>query len=182
MPTERLFLAVPLPEPIRLQLAALMTPLPDVRWTPVGQLHLTLRFLGDVDTAQIAPLQSGLATVRVQPFVLPVEGIGAFPPRSAPHVLWVGVGSGHPRLHQLRQRVDDTLLAAGLTADLRTFHPHVTLARCTDRAAGAARQWLHRHRAFAGPDFAVDRFELFASDLQPTGAIYRLLATFPLTS
>jgi len=178
---KRLFLAVALPEPVRTTLVALAQPLPGVAWTPPAQLHLTLRFLGDVPTGQIESLATSLATVRVEPFLLPVESVGAFPPKRPPHVVWAGVGSGHPRLHQLRQRVDDALLAAGLDLDVRTFHPHVTLARCAENAAAAVGHWLHAHREFAAPPFRVDAFALCASELRPEGATHTVQRRFPLT-
>lgn len=180
--TQRLFIAIPLPEALRRLLAGLMTPLRDVRWTREEQLHLTLRFLGDTPVDRIDPLTERLSAIRIEPFLLPVESAGAFPPHAPPRVLWVGVGSGHPRLHQLRQRLDDTLLAAGLDVDLRLFHPHITLARCGETAAGAAKQWLHAQREFAGPSFRVDAFELCASELHPAGAIHRLVKRFPLAA
>jgi 2'-5' RNA ligase len=177
--TERLFLALPLPEPIRASLAGLAQPLPGVSWTRPAQLHVTLRFLGDVPVAQIDPLVARLSTVSVASFVLPLEGLGTFPPKSPPRVAWLGVGSGHPRLFQLRQRIDDALLASGMTLDLRHFHPHVTLARCTEQAT-ALPSWLHTHRDFAAPPFRVEAFDLYASELRPTGAVHTLKQRFPL--
>lgn len=181
MSTQRLFIAVPLVEPIRHALTALMSPLHDVRWTRDEQLHLTLRFLGDTAEERIDPLVTQLARIRVQPFLLPLEGVGAFPPNAPPRVIWAGIGSGHPRLHQLRQKIDDTLIAAGLDADLRRFHPHVTLARCGEHAGSTVLQWLRARRDFAGPSFRVEAFELFSSELQPNGAVHRLLVRFALT-
>jgi 2'-5' RNA ligase len=180
MPTQRLFIALPLPAPLREFLIGLTAPLHDVRWTQEEQLHLTLRFLGDTDEALVEPLLTRLAAIRVQSFFLPLEGVGAFPEHSAPRLLWAGVGAGHPRLHQLRQRIDDTLLSIGVDADLRRFHPHVTLARCGEHAASAAQQWVRSHREFAGPSFNVDAFELYASELRPQGAVHHLLERFAL--
>lgn len=182
MPTQRLFIALALPEPIRALLAGLTEPLPNVRWTPAEQLHLTLRFLGDVDRARLDLLTARLATIRVEPFLLPIEGVGAFPPKSPPHVLWVGTGGGHPRLHQLRQQIDDAALAAGVDFNVRTFHPHVTLARCNDQAAAGAARWLRRHAAFEGPPFLVDALDLFASELHPAGARHERLGRFPFAA
>jgi len=182
--TARLFLALPLPESIRAAAAALMEPAAarDLRWTPPAQLHVTLRFLGDTPVAKIEPLAERLAEVRVEPFILPLEGVGAFPPKAPPRILWLGLGTGHPRLHQLRQRIDDLVIAAGLEADLRMFHPHLTLARCaaTPAGASAAAQWLKARRDYAGPAFRVDAFELCASELHPTGAVHRTLWRFAL--
>lgn len=181
MMTERLFLALALPEPVRAALAALAQPLPGVTWTQPEQLHLTLRFIGDVDETQIASSIARLETVQVAPFILPVEGVGAFPPNRPPRVLWAGVGSGHPRLFQLRQRLDDALLASGLSQlDVRTFHPHATLARCTENAAAAATRWLQVHRDFAAAPFRVEAFDLVASELRPGGAVHTLKRRFAL--
>jgi 2'-5' RNA ligase len=123
-----------------------------------------------------------LEAVRVGAFILPVEGAGAFPSEREPRVLWAGVGNGHPRLFQLRQRVDDALLASGLQLDVRTFHPHVTLARCTEDAAPAVGHWLHAHREFAAPPFRVEAFDLYASELHPEGAVHTLRRRFPLAT
>lgn len=177
---ERLFLSLPLPEPVRALVAALQERRFDLRWAPVDQLHLTLRFLGDIDADALAELTEHLSHVRVEPFLLPVEGVGVFPTKGPPRVLWVGVGSGHPRLHQLRQRVDDALLAAGLDIDLRTFHPHITLARCRDGDERDATRWLRQHAEFAGPVFQVDAFDLFSSELRSDGAVHHLRQRFPL--
>jgi 2'-5' RNA ligase len=180
MQTERLFIALTLPDAVRNVLAALAQPLPGVSWTRPEQLHVTLRFLGDVPVEQIDPMVERLAGVQVAPFILPVEGVGAFPPNRPPRVLWIGVGSGHPRLFQLRQRIDDALLAAGLQLDVRTFHPHATLARCTETAAAAVGHWLHAHRETTAPPFRVEAFDLYSSDLRPSGAVHTLKRSFPL--
>jgi len=180
VPAERLFIALTLPEPVRAALVALAEPLPHVAWTRPEQLHLTLRFLGDVPVAQIESMAARLAAVRVEPFLLPVESVGAFPPKRPPRILWAGIGAGHPRLHQLRQRIDDALLAAALDLDVRTFHPHVTLARCPETAAPSVGRWLRRHADFAAPPFRVDAFGLWSSELQPTGAVHKLKQRFPL--
>jgi 2'-5' RNA ligase len=182
MGPQRLFLALPLPETVRRLLHALTDRSPLVRWTPEPQLHITLRFLGDVSDEETSPLLERLRTVSVRSFPLTVEGVGAFPPKGAPRVLWVGVGPGHPRLHQLRQRVDDAVLGAGVPMDVRTFHPHVTLGRCLDRATAEASRWLRTHQEFAGPTFAVEAFELYASELHALGAIHTLIERFPLAS
>src|SRR5688500_14707668 len=180
MSTERLFVALTLPPSVRDVLTALAEPLPGVSWTRAEQLHVTLRFLGDVPTDQIAPLIVRLAQLRVASFILPVEGIGSFPPSQPPRILWIGTGSGHPRLFQLRQRLDDALLAAGLPLDVRTFHPHITLARCMENAAPAISHWMHLHRDITPPPFRVDAFDLYASELRPEGAVHTLKQRFPL--
>lgn len=179
---QRLFIALSPPTPVQAAIAALRTPLRHVRWTPIEQLHVTVRFLGEMTCEATAALTDRLADVRVEPFVLPIEGVGAFPQKGSPRVLWVGVGSGHPRLHQLRKQIDDTLLSAGFEVELRTFHPHVTLGRCTEHATTGVKAWVRSHREFAGPVFMVDSFDLYASELKPGGAEHRLLVRFPLAN
>ena len=179
--TERLFLALPLPEAVRSTLAAAAEPLPGVNWTRPEQLHLTLRFVGNLEPRQADAMREHLRAVRVAPFLLPIEGLGAFPPNRPPNVLWIGVGTGHPRLFQLRQRIDDAVLAAGVPLDVRTFHPHVTLARVTADGAKPIAHWMHARREFAAPPFRVEAFELFASELRPGGAVHTLKERFPLT-
>ena len=178
---QRLFIAIALPEPVRAALVTLAQPLPGVAWTRPAELHLTLRFIGDVPEDKIENVVAHLATVHVEPFLLPVEGVGVFPPKTPPRVVWIGVGHGHPHLHQLRQRVDDALLAAGLPdLDVRMFHPHVTLARCTEHTAAAVGHWLHLHREFVAPPFRVAAFDLCASELRPAGAVHTLVQRFAL--
>jgi 2'-5' RNA ligase len=179
-PTARMFIALTLPAPVREALAELAEPIPGVQWTRPEQLHLTLRFIGDVPSAQREIMLERLAAVKVASFILPVEGVGAFPPNRPPRIIWAGVGQGHPRLFQLRQRVDDALLGYGLPLDVRTFHPHATLGRCTEDSAAAATAWLRAHRDFAAPPFRAESFELYTSELRPTGAVHTLVRSFPL--
>ena len=183
MTTQRLFVAIALPAPVRDELVALAQPLAGVNWTQPEKLHLTLRFLGDVPEEKIDSVMAHLATVRVEPFILPVEGVGVFPAKGPPRVVWIGVGHGHPRLHQLRQRVDDALLAAGLIElDVHTFHPHATLARCGADATNPVTKWLVAHAEFVAPPFRVSAFDLYASELRPAGAAHTLVRRFPLAN
>ena len=177
---QRLFIAIPLPDALRLELSRLEEPLRGVSWVPGHQVHLTLRFLGDVDPARAEALGEGLASVKVESFILPVEGVGAFPPKGPAQVIWAGVGSGHPHLFQLRQRADDAVLAAGVDLDVRHFLPHVTLGRCARGGAPAALSWLHRHAGFSAAPFRVREFDLCSSRLSPDGAEHALVRRYPL--
>ena len=179
-PAPRLFLAVAVPAPVTAALAELEERIPGFRWTPPAQRHLTLRFLGGIAGAQVPPLQARLRNVAVAPFLLPVEGLGVFPPRGQPQVVWCGTGPGHPHLHQLRQQIDDTLLALGLDVDLQRFVPHFTLARVGGARPGAVADFLHRHRDFATAPFRVASFRLCASRLDPAGAVHSVVEEFPL--
>jgi 2'-5' RNA ligase len=182
MAHERTFLALSLPDAHRHALAKLYRDEPGFAWTPPAQLHVTLRFIGALDDMQEERLNAGLDAIRVAPFFLPLEAVGSFPPRGPAKVIWVGVGRGHPLLFQLRQKIDDLLVALGLDADVRTFHPHVTLARIRPEAVPlAVAHYLKRYREFAGPQLHIDRFGLYVSKLSSEGAAHELLREFPLT-
>jgi 2'-5' RNA ligase len=171
--TVRLFVAIDPPEAVCRALAALPVNLRGVAWTPPHQLHLTLRFIGETPADRRESIERALAPIRVEPFILPVEGGGAFPPKRAPRILWVGIGNGHPRLFQLRQRIDDALLGCGLDLDVRTFHPHFTLGRCGNGCAPAAvARFVRGLEGLAGPPFRVEGFTLYRSELRPGGAVH----------
>lgn len=178
--TERMFIALTLPDPVREILALLPQDIAGFVWTRPEQMHVTLRFLGHVPVNRIDAVIARLSEIRVAPFVLPLEGVGTFPPNRPPRVVWLGIGNGHPRLFQLRQRIDDALLGAGLDLDVRSFHPHITLARLTENAASAVARWTHAHRELSAPPIRVDAFGLYTSELRPSGAVHTLRHRFPL--
>ncbi|MFZ1218110.1 MAG: RNA 2',3'-cyclic phosphodiesterase, partial [Chthoniobacterales bacterium] len=86
--------------------------------------------------------------------------------------VWIGVGSGHPHLFQLQKRVQEALLAVGLEPDLRSFHPHVTLARCRDVSTQTIRPFLKTHASFDAGMIHVESFCLNSSELTPAGSVY----------
>ena len=178
--TKRLFIAIDIPSAHRALLADIQEPVSGVIWAPSEQFHLTLRFLGDTDSDDQSAITRRLEMVRVEPFILPMEDVGVFPSRGLPRTIWTGVGHGHPRLFQLRQQVDDSLLAAGSAVDLRTFVAHITLGRCARARPGPIAVYLRKHRDFRGPPFRVDRFSLYSSQLTPAGAVHTVAASFPL--
>lgn len=177
---ERLFISLSLPEPCREELIKLQDRRPGIAWTPPDQIHLTMRFVGEVDADLSGRIEESLAKVAVEPFVLPLERVGRFPPRGPYRVLWAGVGNGHTRLFQLRQRIDDALLAAGWRGDLRGFDPHITLGRVKEAERVEVERWLEKHDSFEGPPFRVQSFDLMQSELQSTGAVHALKRRFSL--
>ena len=176
----RLFVALQPTEPAREALATLQDDVRGVRWVAAPQLHLTLRFIGEVDDDGRERIVAALGQVRVQPFFLELAGTGGFPPRGAPGILWAGVGRPHPLLHQLRQQVDDQLLTTGVPFELRPFVPHFTVGRCRDAVPVLVTHWLKRHREFSGPTWPVRAFHLMASNPAIPGEGYQTLQTFPL--
>jgi 2'-5' RNA ligase len=177
---RRLFVALLPSEPVRAALVALAERMPRARWTPSGEAHLTLRFLGDVVENELPRVTAALARVRVAPFLLPTEGVGRFPPRGTPAVIWAGVGKGHPFLHRLRQQVDDSLLAGGVALKLTPFVPHFTVARVREAPPVQVEHWLKSHRNFVGPVWPVEAFHLMESRAGISGTEHRKLASFLL--
>jgi 2'-5' RNA ligase len=177
----RLFVAIDPPDAVRDALGALARPIRGVAWTSPEQFHLTLRFIGDTPASRLPEIERALAAVEVESFTLPVECAGSFPPDRPARVLWVGTGGGHPRLFQLRQKIDDGLLALGLPLDVRTFQPHFTLARCGRETPPAeSARFVRNHAQFQAPVFRVDAFTLYRSDLRPHGAVHTPLLHVPL--
>jgi len=180
--TERLFVSLSLPPVGKDALAGLQEKQQGVAWGAPEQFHLTMRFLGDVESSLVVRIEDALAKIRVEPFLLPLGGAGRFPPRGPVRVLWAGVGRGHTRLYQLRKKIDDAVLAAGWRGELRNFDPHITLGRVhEDAEPDEIDQWLKSHRDFEGPVFRVNTFELMTSELRPGGALHTLKRRFSLT-
>ena len=172
MPGKRLFVAIDLPKAIKDALVRLDPKVRGVRWLPAEQMHLTLGFLGQVDASIQERLRDKLSEIRWSAFFLPIAGLGTFPSRGRPNIIWIGVGAGHPHLFQLHKRVQDAALAAGLEPDLRPWHPHITLARCRDVSAELIRPFLKRHVDFDAGMIYVESFCLYSSVLTPAGSIY----------
>ena len=172
MSTKRLFVSIELPDSITRSLTKLDPQLRGVRWLAPDQMHLTLSFLGNVPEEIEEKLKSNLSAIEWKAFFLPLTGFGAFPSKGRPSVVWIGVGRGHPHLFQLHKRVQEAALAAGLEPDLRSFHPHVTVARCRDVSPEAIRPFLKTHAAFDAGMIHVESFCLNSSQLRPTGSVY----------
>jgi 2'-5' RNA ligase len=172
MNTKRLFVSLELPPAIAKHLAELNPNLRGVRWLAPDQMHLTLSFLGDVPGDVEEALKKNLEAIAWKAFFLPISGLGTFPGKGRPNILWVGVGTGHPHLFQLHKRVQEAAIGAGLEPDLRSFHPHITLARCRDVSAEAVRPFLRAHAAFDAGMIHVESFCLNSSELGAAGSIY----------
>lgn len=168
---QRLFIALELPGSIREALAGIGPPMPRVRWLAADQMHLTLAFLGDVDTEAQSALETRLAEIHVAPFVLPVTGVGTFG-HSRPKVIWAGVGHGHPHLFALHKKVLDAALAAGLQTELRAFHPHVTIARVDGASQESLKPFLKKYEESEFGVVRMDHFTLFSSQLRSEGPHY----------
>lgn len=172
MSAKRLFVSIELPPSITNSLAQLDPHIRGVRWLEREQMHLTLAFVGSVGAELQESLVEKLQAISWKSFFLPLVGLGTFPSKGWPKIVWIGVGTGHPHLFQLHKRVQEAILAAGLEPDLRSFHPHVTLARCRDVSPQTIRPFLKSHAAFDAGMIHVESFCLNSSQLTPGGSIY----------
>ncbi|MCF6291054.1 MAG: RNA 2',3'-cyclic phosphodiesterase [Desulfobacterales bacterium] len=176
----RLFTAIDLPARIKMQLVDLGFGIPGARWLAADQVHLTLCFIGEVDGAVFKDIREALTEVRSPGFSLRLKGVGHFPPRKAPRVLWAGV-EANEALVRLRNQVQATLVRQGLKPEGRKYSPHITLARLNNAPANKIGQFLAGNNLFTSKPFAVAEFHLFCSRLTPKGAIHSIEATYPLS-
>jgi len=176
---HRLFVAIRPPRPIREQLLSIMGGVSGARWQADDQLHLTLRFIGNVDARMADDIHAALGSVRQPPFALEIRGVGTFSRRSEPHALWAGVAPIEP-LRDLHKKVDQACQRAGLEPERRAYHPHITLARL-NRSAGSVTEFIKSAGGFFTPAFTVDSFALFESELTPQGAVYSIVERYPLS-
>jgi 2'-5' RNA ligase len=175
---HRLFVAIRPPRDVRAQLLGLMGGVRGARWQSDEQLHLTLRFIGEIERPAAEDVAAALGAIRQGPFEIALNGIGSFERRGRPETLWAGV-TPHPALKALHDKADQACVRAGLEPERRAFHPHITLARL-GRAAGPIAGLLEISGGVSGPPFAVDGFELYESVLTPEGAIYSLIERYTL--
>lgn len=180
MNTKRLFVSIDPPQSIRKVLVDLDLRIRGVRWTAGDQMHLTLGFFPDVPEDVDLALREKLGAIEFGAFFLPIEGIGTFPPKGIVKIIWIGVGAGHPHLFQLHKRAQEAALAVGLEADLRPWHPHITLARCREKIPGGAlRKFLKSNAGLDAGMFRVEAFHLYCSQLTPAGPIHTCQLSVP---
>ena len=172
MAGKRLFVAIDMPEAVTSLLVDLNLRLPGVRWLKPEQIHLTVSFLGNVGPIAEETLRDKLAAIRFTAFFMPVKGIGTFPAKGRPNVIWAGVGTGHPQLFHVHKRVQEAALAAGLQPELRAWHPHITFARCRDVSAETIRPFVKEHADFDAGMIRVESFSLYSSIPGPIGSAY----------
>jgi RNA 2',3'-cyclic 3'-phosphodiesterase len=170
--SKRLFVAIDLPESTRQLLADLDPHIRGARWVDPVQMHLTLGFFGDVPDDIDLALREKLSAIEFGAFFLPIVGVGMFPAKGAPKIIWIGVGKAHPHLFQIHKRVQESILAAGLEPELRPWHPHITIARCRDVSAQMLRRFLQLNAEFDAGMIRVETFHLYSSKLTPGGPIH----------
>lgn len=177
---HRLFVALRPPPPVRQALAALQDEVAGARWQDDEQLHLTLRFVGEVERRQAEDLAGALGEVRAAAPVLRLDGVGRFDSGHGA-ALWAGITPREP-LAALHRKVDRVCVGVGLAPERRAYLPHVTLARLERGAAAGAdvERWLAQHAGLTGEPFAPSHLVLYESRLGREGAAYEPVVRWPL--
>jgi RNA 2',3'-cyclic 3'-phosphodiesterase len=177
---HRLFVALRLPPFIRQILLATMGGISGARWQREDQLHLTLRFIGEVDRHRAADIHAALGAVHHSSFDLALNGVGLFDRRGVPEVVWAGVAPQAP-VAALHKKVDQALARVGIPPDQRAFLPHITLARLKT-SSGTVRDMIEGSGGLSSPAFRIDDFVLVESRLTPDGAVYTDVETYALSA
>jgi 2'-5' RNA ligase len=173
----RLFTALEIPQALRTRLSLMRGPLHGAKWIDPDNMHITLRFAGDLDGRTADEFADHLADVSAQPFALSIVGAGAFGGRE-PRVLWAGVQAS-PELEALYRANERAARAAGLDSDPRVFKPHVTLARMRGTRHGAVAQFLEAAGDLRLEPFTVERFVLLSARPGSGGPPYAIEAEYP---
>ena len=183
----RLFVALEVPEPprrdVRRRVDTVRDRLPRARWVDLDNLHLTLLFLGETAEEDVPALADGLraAFARCPPLDLRLSSGGTFPPNRPARVAWVGVDAPDELMTLQADVTQAAVDALGFEPEERAYHPHVTLARCSDPwRREAIDKFKNALTGPIGPPFVADHGVLFESKLSPKGARYRAVEILPM--
>ncbi|HEX5265100.1 MAG TPA: RNA 2',3'-cyclic phosphodiesterase [Phenylobacterium sp.] len=176
----RLFAALAMPEAIGQALARRQRGIEAARWSPLENLHLTLRFFGDIREDMARDLDAELVTLRARPFEITLSGVGAFGEGADAHVVWAGVEPSEP-LNQLAKACEAAARRAGLKPDTRAYRPHITLAYLKRPDPAELGAWIQANNLLKSPPIPVTSFGLYSSFLGSEQAHYRLEAEYPLS-
>ncbi|MEW6271776.1 MAG: RNA 2',3'-cyclic phosphodiesterase [Thermodesulfobacteriota bacterium] len=175
----RLFVSVELPDELKQSLARMCCDVPGARWLEPDEMHLTVRFIGEVDGVVFRDVMDALGDVELAPFELALRGVGHFPPRGEPRVLWAGLERS-VELKALHDKIESALVRAGIEPERRKFSPHVTLARLKGTPERAVGSFIAMNGLYRSDPFRVDEFHLYSSRLSAKRAVHRSEAVYPL--
>jgi 2'-5' RNA ligase len=193
----RLFVALAIPPQVAQSIMLIQGGVPGARWQTREQLHLTLRFIGEVDGREAAMLDDALAGIEAPAFDLQLHGVGqfggkeqrpgkvrsGFPSGRATiiksHALWAGVRKSEA-LEHLQRKVDNAIRRVGQPQDAHKFAPHVTLARLRNPESAKLIEWLTHNALFTSAEFHVGAFHLYSSRLTSDGSVYAVEQDYPL--
>ncbi|MBN1152271.1 MAG: RNA 2',3'-cyclic phosphodiesterase [Dehalococcoidia bacterium] len=192
--TIRTFIAIELPDDVKRGLGRTIFLLrervatSDIKWVPANNIHVTLKFLGDVPASRIEEIRNTLEVVcsAACPMNLKVGGLGAFPSSRAPRIVWAGLQGDVAPLVALARTIDEALYRIGYAREARAFAPHLTLARVRQEATQRTLSALSRAIIHTSPAvqsaFATSSIAVMRSQLTSTGAVYSRIAGLPLGS
>lgn len=175
---HRLFAAIRPPAAIVDALLDLESDVAGARWQDESQLHLTLRFFGELETRHADDLDAALGQILAAPFALALCGVGHFERKGAAHTLWAGIAPSR-ELVVLQRQVESAARRARIPPEPRKFAPHITLARL-GRASGPVLPFLQANSALESEPWVVDAFDLMESTLTPAGAEYETMRRYRL--
>ena len=174
----RLFVALSIPDEVAQSLMLLQGGVPGARWQSRDQLHLTLRFIGEVDGRDARALDDALAGIDAPAFDMQLHAVGQFGNKQ-PDSLWAAARK-NDLLDHLQRKVANAIRRVGTPADTHKFTPHVTLARLRHPDLDKVREWLSHHALYTSMEFPVAAFHLYSSKLTSDGSVYRIEHTYPL--
>ena len=178
MSTHRLFVALRPPRPVRDILRAAMHGISGARWQSDEQLHLTLRFIGEVDHHKAEDIAAALGALYAPSVVARIAGVGLFERQGRAHMVWAGV-EPHEPLAALHRKVEQLLARVGVVPEMRAFMPHITLARL-NRGSGPVAPFLALNSGLASPPFEFSHVTLYESEMGHGGSRYHPVARYPL--
>jgi len=176
---KRIFLALRLEDTTRTLLSGLGSQIAGSRPVADDQLHLTLRFIGDVDGVTFDDIWEQLWEISASPVSLAIRGVGHFPPRGRPRTLWAGIEPSGELLI-LRNKINRILRRCNVLPEQRKFHPHITLARLKNSSPHRVARFLSQNSLLKSPPFTVGQFTLYSSVLSPKGAVHTIEQEYPL--
>ncbi len=176
--SHRLFIGLRPPQSVRDVLLSAMDGIEMARWQSDAQLHVTLRFLGEMARPDANELAEALGHIRLAPFAVEVEGVGHFERKLAAKAVWARIKPS-VALDTLKKKIDRVCRALGIEDDHRKFMAHITLARLNS-SSGPIGHFLARHADLHSPAFMADRFILFESRMGQGGSHYEAIADYPL--
>jgi len=189
-PTEywRVFIAIELPARLRARIInhidCLRSSVPEARasWIREDNLHLTLKFLGDIPVTNVEQLSAvaSLAATKIEPFEIFVDDCGAFPLRGQPRVLWIGIDDPSGKLSELNHALEDECANAGFAREPRVFHPHLTIARIRQPRGSRQLAAVHKELGFNREAISVSELTVIRSELPSEGARHTVISRHEL--
>lgn len=180
----RLFVAVHLNESTKYKIKKLISQLKEksnkIKWVPIENLHITLKFLGETDESMFGDVISSLEKIKHSPFTLTIAHIGGFPNLKSPKVLWIGIQGDQYSIKSLSDQVEKSIIHLNYTKEQRKFTSHITIGRVKQKIDQSLLNYLIENQTYYFGEVTISSFSLIESQLTSKGAVYNELHHFPL--